>query len=252
MLVVAERKTKSAKEGKGSRVRTALRRAPPLGEDQVFDRIYQAVLDHRLQPGTKLKEVALAEVFGVSRSVVRKVLARLAYAKLIDLKPNRGATVASPSVEESRDLFAARRAVEGAIVDALTRKITPAQSRKLRAMAADESDAYERGDAASGLKMSLQFHRELASMAGNGVLAEMLDQLIARTPLVVLAFRGRSGDNLCGNDEHGDIVEAIATGSAAKAVAAMNVHLSNLESQLDLSPAREAPTDFAQLFLAGS
>src|SRR5262249_1052028 len=155
-----QRTRKSTKEGAARHGRKSAQHAPPPGEEEVFERIYQAVLDHRLQPGTKLKEVALAEGFGVNRSVGRKVLARLAYAKLMGVKPKRGATVASPSVEESRDLFAARRAVEGAIVDALARKITGAQTRRLRAMAEEESGAYERGDPARGLKMSLQFHRE--------------------------------------------------------------------------------------------
>ena len=206
------------------------------------------MLDHRLEPGTKLKELALAEAFGVNRGLVRKVLARLAYAKLIELRPNRGATVARPSVDESRDLFAARRAVEGAIVDTLARRVTSAQARRLRTMAVQERDAYDRGEARKGLKMSLEFHRELATMAGNRVLGEMLDHLIARTPLVVLAFRSATRDNLCSNDEHGDIVEAIAAGNAAGAVAAMARHLQNLEDQLDLSVHGEPKTDLARLF----
>jgi DNA-binding GntR family transcriptional regulator len=190
-------------------------------------------------------------VFGVNRNVVRKVLVRLAFAKLIDLVPNRGATVASPSVDESRDLFAARRAVEAAIVDAATRRITPAQLRALRTLAAQEHDAYRRGEMRKGLKLSLRFHRELADVAGNRVLAEFLEQLVARTPLVVLAYRGRQSDNLCSLDDHAGILDAIASGSAAKAAAAMNAHLANLESQLDLTTVAEASDDLAQLFAAG-
>ncbi|TMG94895.1 MAG: GntR family transcriptional regulator, partial [Betaproteobacteria bacterium] len=67
-------------------------------EDEIFARIYEAVLDHRLQPGTKLKEVALADAFGVNRAVVRKVLARLSYNRLVALRPNRAAVVASPTI----------------------------------------------------------------------------------------------------------------------------------------------------------
>ena len=55
----------------------AARATAAVSEDDVYDRIRGAVLDHRLEPGTKLKEVALAEVFGVNRNVVRKVLQRL-------------------------------------------------------------------------------------------------------------------------------------------------------------------------------
>src|SRR4030095_1020011 len=131
-------------------------------EDEIYRRIHAAVLHHRLQPGTKLKEVAVAEVFGANRSVVRKVLTRLAYDRLVALRPNRGAVVASPSVEESRDLFAARRAVEAAIVDAVTRKITPPEAKALRALATTERDAYRRGELRQALKLSLTFHQQLA------------------------------------------------------------------------------------------
>ena len=219
-----------------------------VNEDEIYQRIYAAVLDHRLQPGTKLKEVALAEVFGANRNVIRKVLMRLAYNRLVALRPNRGAVVASPSIEESRDLFAARRAVEAAIVDAVTRKITPAEAKALRALTASERDAYRRGKLRKGLKLSLKFHQQLATIAGNGVLAEFLDQLIARTPLVVLAYRGRGTDTACSIDEHSQIVDAIVSGDAAGAVAAMTSHLQRLEDQLDLNDDAESPTDLGMLF----
>ncbi|HVS57792.1 MAG TPA: GntR family transcriptional regulator, partial [Casimicrobiaceae bacterium] len=191
-----------------------------LNENEIYRRIYDAVLDHRLQPGTKLKEVALAEAFGANRGVVRKVLTRLAYDRLVALRPNRGAVVAIPSVEEGRDLFAARRAAEAAIVDAVTRNIARAELKELRALAESEREAYRCGEVRKGLKLSLKFHRQLAAIAGNGVLAEFLDQLIARTPLVVLAYRGRGADRTCSIDEHIEIIDAIATGNVAKAVAA--------------------------------
>src|SRR5258706_4989983 len=129
-----------------------------LNEDEIYRRIYAAVLDHRLQPGTKLKEVALAELFGANRNVIRKVLVRLAYNRLVALRPNRGAVVASPTIEESRDLFAARRAVEAAIVDAVTRKIAPPEAKALRALTASERDAYRRGELRKGLQLSLKVY----------------------------------------------------------------------------------------------
>ncbi len=224
--------------------------APPsaLSEDEIFARIYDAVLDHRLQPGTKLKEVALAEAFGVNRAVVRKVLARLSYNRLVALRPNRGAVVASPTIEESRDLFAARRVVEAGIVECVARKASRADVKALRTLAQHEHEAYDRGDMRRGLKLSLEFHREFARLAGNGVLAEFLDQLIARTPLVVLAHKASGGDSACSDDEHAEIVDAIARGDAAAAVAAMNAHLSSLEGQLDLTEAPPPAPDFAALF----
>src|SRR5438105_3227336 len=239
-----ERSSKVTRRTPAARKRASAR----VDEDEIYRRIYGAVLDHRLQPGTKLKEVALAEVFRANRNVIRKVLMRLAYNRLVALRPNRGAVVASPSIEESRDLFAARRAVEAAIVDAVTRKIAPPEAKALRTLAASERDAYRRGELRKALKLSLNFHQQLATIAGNSVLAEFLDQLIARTPLVVLAYRGRGADRTCSIDEHIEIIDAIATGNVAKAVAAMTSHLESLEGQLDLSDDTETSTDLVALF----
>lgn len=206
------------------------------------------MLDHRLAPGTKLKEVALADVFGVTRNVIRKALVRLANDRLVELRPNRGAVVANPTVAESRDLFAARRVVEGAIVDRLARQATPAQVRELRDHAKRESEAYRRGEMRAGLKLSIEFHQVLGRMAGNSVLAEMLEQLIVRTPLVVVAYRSHRTDPSCANHEHEDIIDALAKGNPDRAVKATQDHLATLESQLNLRDDEEPSSDLAAIF----
>jgi DNA-binding GntR family transcriptional regulator len=219
--------------------------APP--DEGVYAAIHEAILDHRLPPGTKLKEIPLAELFGVTRSVVRKALARLAHERVVELRTNRGAIVASPSVEESRNLFAARLVIESAIVDVLARSVTKAQVRELRALVQEENAAYQRGEVRSGLKLSREFHCVVARMAGNTVLTDFLEQLVARTPLVLLAYRGRSQHAGCANDEHAAITEAIAAGQAGKAVALLRTHLESLAGHLQLDE-EEASTDLAAIF----
>jgi len=216
-------------------------------DDRICATIHEAVLDHRLPPGTKLKEVALAELFGVTRAVIRKALGRLAHMRLVELRPNRGAVVASPTAEEARDLFAARRAIEGAIVSSLVPRVTRDQLRELKAMSRAERDTYAAGDARLGLKLSVEFHRVLARMAGNAVLSEFLDQLVARTPLVVLAHQGPATDNACSIDEHSQIVDAMADGDGARAVATMGAHLDALLARLDLDEAARQETDLGVL-----
>ena len=222
-------------------------RASATVDDRIHATIHEAVLDHRLPPGTRLGEVALAELFGVTRAVIRKVLARLAHTRLVDLRPNRGAVVARPSAEEARDVFAARSAIEGAIVSSLARSITREQVRELKAMARAERDAYERDEARHGLKLSVEFHRVLARMAGNAVLVEFLDQLVARTPLVVLAHQGPAVDAACSIDEHSQLVDALAAGDAARAMATMRAHLDALLARLDLRGSARRETDLAEL-----
>lgn len=218
----------------------------PLGEDEVLRRIEQAVLDHRLAPGTKLKEVQLANLFGVKRGLIRKVLARLAHSRLVEQTPNRGATVASPSVKEGRDLFAARRAIEAAILETLIARIGEQELRQLSEMLQREQQAYEQGDSTRALALSVDFHRQLARMAGNSVLEAYLNDIIRRTPLVILAHLGDDEQNRCRNQEHETIVDAIARRDTATAIAVMNQHLLQIESKIRDKPEQQ-PTDLASL-----
>lgn len=217
-------------------------------EDEVFERIQQAILDHRLPPGTKLKEVPLSELFGVTRGLLRKVLTRLAHARLIDQRPNRGAMVASPSISESRDLFAARRAIEGAIIDILSARVSTTQIKALRRLIEREQSAYRKGEMRAGLKLSIDFHRVLAQLAGNSVLASFLEELLTRTPLVILAYRDTGATaTRCDCDDHGAIIDALEAGDAEEAVRIMQTHLEALESQLNLRE-DDADTDLAAVF----
>src|SRR5689334_18708529 len=86
-------------------------------DERVRRELFDAIIDHRIPPGTPLPEDTLAGAFGVSRTVVRKALLTLGHEKLVELRPNRGAVVARPTVEEARAVFEARRVLEAAIVE---------------------------------------------------------------------------------------------------------------------------------------
>lgn len=87
-------------------------RRSPTATDRVYNGIYLAVLEHRLEPGAWLREEELASEFGVSRTVVRQALQRLAQDQVIELQHNRGARVPLPSLEDAAHVFDARRIVE--------------------------------------------------------------------------------------------------------------------------------------------
>ena len=218
----------------------------PFNEDEVLRRIEQAVLDHRLAPGTKLKEVQLASLFGVKRGLIRKVLTRLAHSRLVEQTPNRGATVARPSVQEGRDLFATRRVIEAAILEALIAKIDEQELQQLTDMLLREQQAYQQGDSAQALALSVDFHQQLARMAGNSVLETYLNDIIRRSPLVILAHLGDDKQNRCRNQEHETIVDAIARRDVKTAVAVMHQHLMQIESKIQHKPEQQQ-TDLANL-----
>jgi DNA-binding GntR family transcriptional regulator len=219
-----------------------------MSEDEVLRLIEQAVMDHRLPPGTKLKEVQLAQVFGVKRGTIRKVLARLVHSRLVDRLPNKGATVARPSVKEAHDLFAARRAIECTILEILAVRITPTQIQQLRKMLDEEQRCYQNDDTQRAIALSVEFHQVLASMADNSVMQGFLNEIIRRTPLVILTHLSDSTQNQCRNQEHDAIVDALENGDAKKAMHIMDQHLSHIESRIEDKPKTPQP-DLAALLL---
>lgn len=208
-----------------------MKRSGKAAEDRVFNAVLDAILDHRLAPGTKLVERDLSELLHASRGAVRAALARLGHSLLVDLRPNRGAVIANPTAAERRDLFEGRRVIEAAIVQQLARGIGAKQLAELRAFAAEEQKAYDRGDRKTGQRLSVRFHKVLSEMAGNAVLDRFMEELISRTPLLVLAHKGAQLA-YCGAGEHREIIDAIVRRDAALAVKRMHAHLSSLESRL--------------------
>ncbi|MFN3579100.1 MAG: GntR family transcriptional regulator, partial [Pseudomonas sp.] len=94
---------------------------PALDNQRIYDLMFSAIANRKLPPGIKISEERLCRVFGVSRTRLREVFFRLAQDRIITLKPNRGAYVTRPSVKDSNEVFAARRAIEVAVVAALCR-----------------------------------------------------------------------------------------------------------------------------------
>ena len=113
----------------------------PLTENEIYERMVAAILDHRLPPGMKLVEDRLATAFGVSRTRVRPVLVRLANEQIVALTPNRGATVAQPTEREAREVFEVRRMIEPFLIEYFIAQAQPADISTLTHCIANEEEA---------------------------------------------------------------------------------------------------------------
>jgi DNA-binding GntR family transcriptional regulator len=224
-------------------------RSGRAAEERVVNAIVQAIHEHRLLPGMRLAEREVAELLDVSRATVRAALARLGHSLLVELRPNRGAVVANPSIDETRHLFEARRVMESAIVHRLAQNMTREKRDRLRAFVAEEQQAYDRGDTLAGQRLSIDFHRVISELAGNAVFDRFMGELIARTPLLALAHQG-ARRAYCGAHEHRAVVEAMIEGKGQRAAELMSAHLNTLESQLKLEEPTAPPT-LAQALRAG-
>lgn len=216
--------------------------AAPLDTDAIYTRIAEAVASHRLAPGAKLGEEALGEIFGVSRTKIRQALFQLASDKLITLIPGRGAFVAQPTVREAREVFEARRTVEAAVIAMFVERAGERELAALREHIAQQQKASTGGNAKVRNHLLGDFHNVIARLAGNEVLAEIVEELVARTSLITLLYQNTRGatESLA---EHHDLMAAIEKRDTRAAVRLMTAHLDDVERGLVLKEEERPPTD---------
>ncbi|WP_144637699.1 GntR family transcriptional regulator [Bordetella genomosp. 13] len=202
-------------------------------ETRIYDAVVGSVMSQRLKPGTKLPEAALCELFGVGRSVVQKVLQRLAHDHVVDLRPNRGAMVAMPSREEVGQLFEARRALEAAILPLVAQYATRADYASLRRQLRAEHRAMHDYAQTEWARLASAFHQRLGELSRNPMLNRYLNEIISRCSLVVAIFQP-PGNATCEHDEHARVVNYLEQGKVAAAVAEMDAHLRALEQHIQL------------------
>lgn len=202
-------------------------------DDIVYAHIFEAILEQRLAPGTKLSEEALGEIFGVSRTIIRRALSRLAHEGVVLLRPNRGAVVASPSVEEARQVFLARRLVERAITELAVQHASTEELAELRQMVNDERDSFSRGDRGAGIRLSGEFHLKLAEAAKNAPLISFQRSLVSQTSLIIAQYESGNRSH-CSYDEHTQLIDAIEARDSALAVNLMMHHMDHIDSKLNL------------------
>ncbi|GHK51495.1 hypothetical protein KPZU09_12310 [Klebsiella pneumoniae] len=165
-----------------------LQAAPALQDkdESIYRALMTAIVEHQLPPGSKLPEEALAEVFAVSRTGIRKVLQRLAAVQLVTLTPKRGAHVTSPSVEESGDLSHPALLEVANLPDVLAR-CQPPHLAALENIIQREQQAHAAHDGPAAIRHSADFHIQLQAISGNSVLTEMVTRLSQRSSLVIAA-----------------------------------------------------------------
>lgn len=224
---------------------------PPLAEADpsedraafIRDNLRDAIVDHRLSPGTKLTEIEVGKLFDVSRTVARAALQALAYEGLVRMERNRGAFVANPSPDEARQIFQSRRLIEPGLAMAAAERMTEEDIIAFRARLSDEERYMrERGPSArrKEIHASGDFHLMMAQIAGNAILLRFMEELVARSSLVI-ALYGTSGASSCGHGEHGDILAALEGRDGALAGRLLLSHLDHIEADLDLRKTSNLP-----------
>ncbi len=197
------------------------------------DDIRELVLSGEIQPGAKLDEQALAARFQVSRTPVREALRELASTGLIELRPRRGAFVASLTPDQLDDIFVAMVELEATCARLAAMSMLPAERRDLQRLHESMGQMAERELVEQFGLANEQLHAMIFLGAHNPVLAELTEQLRnRRRPYRNTQFRS-PGRLVHSQQEHDAVVRAIVSGDPSRAHASMLHHLGQASASFE-------------------
>jgi DNA-binding GntR family transcriptional regulator len=205
---------------------------------QIADQVVDAILSGRIAPGQRLGEQELADVFGVSRTLVREAMARLSARGMVEVSSRRGWFVVQPSRADATEAFSARMAIETGMLRALDKPLARSKLARLKSHYKAEQAAIAAEDAGRRSYLLGDFHVCLADCVSGPLLAEILRDLTARTALVATLFQS-THDAMTSCGEHVAIVAALERGDASHAADLMRAHIDAVAAALG-SPAPQA------------
>ena len=197
---------------------------PPLAE-LVAARLRDLIVQDELQPGERIRERELAERLSVSRTPLREALKGLAAEGLVELSPNRSATVANPAPQAIRDLLEVLGGIEALAGELAATRAGDEEIAEIRALHHEMLAAYAREDRLAYFKANQAIHGAIVSAAANPALADVHRRLNARL------YRVRYRSNLRNTrwhtaiEEHESILEALEARDAKRLAAIMRAHL---------------------------
>ena len=211
--------------------------APPAGEaglfravprsvtlrQSVYEALVELVITGRFRPGQHLVETQLGRRLGVSRQPVREALHRLQAEGWIEIRPGEGAFVHVPTGQEIDELLDVRELLEMHAARLAAQRADTGQVARLQSICRQSEAAGRDGDAERLVAANDDFHRAVAGIAGNTVLATLAGIVARRARWHYRLVAPRRGKDSSG--EHREIAEAIAAADPQRAAKAARLHV---------------------------
>lgn len=192
----------------------------------------RSIIELDLPPGARLSEHEIANRLGVSRQPVREALIRLAEARFVEIRPQRGTRVVKISAADMQEALFVRHAVEVAVAERAARSFDPWQRRRLDTILARQEEAAIGVDSTLFREQDELFHTAIAQGARCTMAWSTIVELKAHMDRVC-NLTLQTKDNLDRRiAEHRAIVEAIDAQDPKRAAAAMDSHLNSLLDHL--------------------
>lgn len=194
---------------------------------RVFHRLREDILSGKYKENEELREVAIGEELGVSRTPVREAFRQLELEGLIQIVPNKGAYVTGITAKDVKDIYMIRSSLEGMCARLATQNITPEQLEELEENVYLASFHTSKGHMEQMAELDNRFHHILYEACDSKMLENLLQdfhQYVIRIRKKTLSTKERG---IASNEEHRKIMEAIKAGDSVKAQQAATVHMEN-------------------------
>ena len=211
----------------GRAVRSLGKGPRPVG---VLERLRALILTGEYGPDERLIEEQLAERLGVSRTPVRQALTMLEAEGLVEIAPNRGATVCSFSVEDVWDIYDLRAVLEGHAARRGADRIEQHELERLRELAGEMEGLQGRFDEheveiRTLVRLNQEFHGTIVEASRNRRLGRLINRTV-EVPLMFKAFFWYTPhERVISNHYHHQILEALEKGDADRAEIIMREHV---------------------------
>ncbi len=198
----------------------------PLHE-AAADRLRDMIVEGELAPGERVREQALCDRLGVSRTPLREAMKMLAAEGLVTLQPNRGAMVSDPTPTDIADTFKVIGALEALAGELACERVKENDVAEIRVLHYQMALHQTRGELREYFRLNQRIHERLVELSGNRVLIEEHRQLggrIRRQRFVA----NRSGTRWeQAMREHEEMLDALAARDGRRLADILRLHLDN-------------------------
>jgi DNA-binding GntR family transcriptional regulator len=192
--------------------------------EQIANALRQEIVTGQLPAGTRLRQVEIAQRFGVSTTPVREAFGLLQSDGLVQIDTHRGVTVFLPTIQDLVEHYEIRMALEMLAAEKAAECFQPQDAPALVAIL-DEMLATS--DAAFYVERNHQFHLRLYHLAGRSRLLTMIEELrnasLAYNHLYAAADVPKDAERL--DAEHREILAACQANDPVRAANAVRQHI---------------------------
>ena len=207
---------------------------------RVFNKIREDILSGKYKENDELKEIAIGEELGVSRTPVREAFRQLELEGLIQIVPNKGAYVTGITIEDVKDIYMIRSKLEGLCAAWACEHITDEQLEEMEENIYLAKFHAERGHFEQMAELDSRFHEILYESCNSKMLEHLLKdfhQYVRRVRKKTLSTTERG---IASNHEHQMIMEAIKAKNPEEAERLATVHINNAYKNMVKNGLKEA------------